>query len=495
MPVPLKNKDALIAGFSYLLIFLFAAECLFLSVVNPSIWFDDAYSLAVIRHSWKNVLAVTCIDFHPPLYYFILKFFSLLLGENIIVMKLVSTIPSVLTMLAGGYFLKREMGVKAAVVLPLCFIASQTILHYSIEIRMYSWALFFVSVSFLSAYYAVKTDKNSWYAGFTFFMLATFYTHYYAGITVGIGYLFLALFTLVYNKKRILTLVFIFLITTLLYLPWLFVLFGQVENASSGFWIEPFTLIDVCKYVATIFSTGEYITSVLLLLLFLVVLVRVFKKENKTINDHFLLAGLFCVAGLVVFGVVLSICFRPIFISRYIVPVCGLVWLFFAGQIEPFLKNKLFFSLTVFFLLGCGIVANSMSAKDGGAGFAVFKNYLSNEISNDDILVLAAPDYSSQLVGVVSLLFPGHTMAIAETDTYQGGNRTIENANNPFDRKIVSYKDLERVKGVKKWFIVPFESSIDSYKKMISGKSVKFCGNYEWSTYQSGYQFRLYRIE
>lgn len=495
MPILFKSKDALIVGVAYILIFLFAAECLFLSVVNPSIWFDDAYSLAVIRHSWKDVVLVTCIDFHPPLYYCILKLFSQVLGENITFMKLVSTIPSVLTLVAGVYFLKKEIGVKAAIILPLCFIASQTILHYSIEIRMYSWALFFVSASSLGAYYAVKTDRNSWYTVFTVFMLATFYTHYYAGITVGIGYLFLTLYTFVYNKKRILTLVLIFIITTLLYLPWLFVVLGQIATASSGFWILPFALIDVCKYVATIFSTGEYITSVLLLLLFVGVLVNVSLKKNKTVNDQFLLAGLFCVAGLVVFGVVLSICFRPIFISRYIVPACGLVWLFFAGKIEPFLRNRLFFSLTVFFLLGCGIVANSVSAKDGGVGFAFFNNYLSKEISSDDILVLSAPDYSSQLVGVVSYLFPGHTMTIAEMDDYRGENRSLESVNGPFDRKIIPYKDLESIKGVRKWFIVPFESSINAYKNIVAGKSVKFCGNFEWSTYQSGYQFRLYRID
>lgn len=489
------SRKFLTSGLEYMLILIFCGECVSLAVQNSSIWFDDAYSLAMIRHAWKEMVTLTGLDFHPPLYYFILKSFSILVGDEIVVMKLVSIIPSFLTLLISRVFLKKEVGGYSALLLPLCFMASQNILHYSVEVRMYSWALFFVTMSFLSAYYAIKSDQNRWYVVLSFFTIATFYTHYYAAVIVGIGFAFLFLYTFWYNTKRLLTLLFVVLGVGLCYVPWLFVFFMQISHSGSGFWIPPLTVWDVFKLGAIIFFTGEYITSVILVILFVFVFVRVIVNQGRTFVDSFLLSGLYCVAGLVVFGIVLSVTFAPLFISRYMIPVCGVVWLFFAGTSQSYLSRRLWPALTVLLLVSCGVTAYMRSGREKGEGFFVFKDYITKEIRQDDVLVLAPPNRCGHLAGIVAYLFPGHAMAFTNGGASQKENFTIDYQTAPFAMKIFTYRDLLKARKLRKWLIVPEGSGITQLQKIIPGKTFRFCGRFGWMSYQAGYQFDLYFID
>jgi hypothetical protein len=489
-----KGKISLITVLECALILIYGWECFFLAVQNPSIWFDDAYSLATIRHSWRDVMILTEKEFHPPLYYFLLKFFAVLGGENIVYMKLVSTIPILLTLLLTRCFLKKEFGGVSALIFVLCFMASQTILFYSVETRMYSWALFFVSMSYCSAYYAIKKDKNLWYALFTLCMLATFYTHYYAGITVAIGYLFLTFYTLRYNQQRTKTVFLVFVVTTLLYVPWLSVVIKQLSEASSVFWILPFTFWDVIKYLASFFFTGNYPTSIALLLLFLGVFAKVLFKREKTFNDHFLLAGLYCIAGLVAFGVVLSIMVRPLLISRYMVPVCGLVWIFFAGSIQSFMHNRLLLGVTVVLLAVSGALAYTLAPRERGDDFFAFRAYIGERIGRNDIVVIAPPQKSEHLAGVVAYLFPGHRMAVTEMNSLARENLSLNYIKGPFEMDIIGYDALKKENG-RKWLLLPDKTTLEEVKGLVSVAGMKYCRDFAWSGYQSGYEFKLYVSE
>jgi uncharacterized membrane protein len=490
----LKAENSLTTFLEYTLIVIYGWECFALSVQNPSIWFDDAYSLATIRHSWEEIIALTTNDFHPPLYYFLLKFFSVLGGEKVVFMKLVSSFPILLTLLLTRSFLKREFKGISALIFVLCFMASQTVLFYSVEIRMYSWALFFVTMSYCSAYYAIKKDTNLWYILFTLCMLATFYTQYYAGITVGIGYIFMVMYTLRNNRSRIKTVGLIFVVATILYLPWLAVVVTQLSEASSGFWIPAFTFLDLVRYVATFFFTGNYTTSIALLVLFLVVFLNVFFKRNKTFNEHFLLVGLYCIVGLVLFGVVLSIVVRPLLISRYLVPACGLVWVFFAGGILSFRSNRTFLVIAIALLIVSATLNYVIAPRQVGGDYSSFRRYLTERIGERDIVVIAPPERAGHLAAVVAYLFPGRTMAITESDAPRGENFALDYSKGPFKMDIITYNGLKNEKS-KKWLLLPNGTTFDEVDGLISVEGMKYCRDFVWSSYQSGYEFKLYVSE
>ena len=71
-------------------------------VFNKSIWYDEVYSLNLVKGNFAQIVSGTAQDVHPPLYYLILKLGLLigngLFGINVIyVAKFISIIPIFLT--------------------------------------------------------------------------------------------------------------------------------------------------------------------------------------------------------------------------------------------------------------------------------------------------------------------------------------------------------------------------------------------------------------
>jgi uncharacterized membrane protein len=75
---------------------------------------------------------------HPPLFFLLEKAWSLIFGDGVFAMKCLSILPVVLTMLVTARFLGKEVSPRAAVLFLLCVIASESVVHYRIEIRVYS---------------------------------------------------------------------------------------------------------------------------------------------------------------------------------------------------------------------------------------------------------------------------------------------------------------------------------------------------------------------
>ena len=55
-----------------------------------SIWFDEAFSAYIIRFDWADLTHYTAIDVHPPLYYYLLKLWSLLFGSSLASLRAMS---------------------------------------------------------------------------------------------------------------------------------------------------------------------------------------------------------------------------------------------------------------------------------------------------------------------------------------------------------------------------------------------------------------------
>ena len=104
-------------------------------------------------------------------------------------MKMVSVFPAILMVIFVYFFLKKEFSDKAALVFILSCIASESITRYAIEIRMYSWALFFVTMTAVSAWYFIKNGKSRWWTALLLCALGAAYTHNFAMIAAFILYL------------------------------------------------------------------------------------------------------------------------------------------------------------------------------------------------------------------------------------------------------------------------------------------------------------------
>lgn len=121
------------------------------------VWSDEAYTFALIKHSFSDICVITAADVHPPLYYILLKAFILPFDYSLLAAKLFSIVPFVLILIIGGIQMRMLFNEKMSLVFMVLFLLSPFLLKYAVEIRMYSLASLFV---FINAIYAYRCYKK-----------------------------------------------------------------------------------------------------------------------------------------------------------------------------------------------------------------------------------------------------------------------------------------------------------------------------------------------
>ena len=484
-----EKKLFIFAIIEIVLICLYSCMLIFLALSSNAIWMDEAYSLSQIRHSWNDLIQLLIIDVHPPFYFLVLKATSLVFGSSITAMKMVSVFPVILLIILVSRFLKKEFSDRAAIFFLLLCITSKTITHYSIEIRMYSWALFFVTLMFVSSWYFLKSGRKHWWAAVLLCALGSAYTHNYAAVGAGIVYLFLFLYALKNKKDKIVSMVLLAVFGIILYLPWFPSLIGQFTRVSDNFWINPLSILYFFQYVYTVFSTGNYFVSLFLCFMFGYISVLFFIRKNNTEKQSFLFGGLCCAVLLVLIGIFISIIIRPLFVARYLVPMCGLVYLFFAVECSVIDKRR----ITVFIyvvLISIGIMSFSLSARKEikeNRDFNIFYLYFTGKIQQDDTFIFYPPSDTGSLhiVGIIGYLFPDniytvYNVSISPNTLFSKlwGDTYTEYEDNIFhDRRT--------------WIFVMEEEKSNTRNSNYIQQEIKgeLSGSFGWDSYR----FRLYR--
>ena len=151
--------------------------------------------------------------------------------------KLVSVLPYFFMLAYGLFFLRKKFGTFVMGLFLFCVLSMPQMSAYTVEMRMYSLALLFVT--------AASFRWNGHFAALTLYGLAAAYTQYFACVAVVMVYGYLFLWFLVRRRrsggqnedagKVLRNLVICVLISVLAYLPWLFVLVSQAAHlAESG---------------------------------------------------------------------------------------------------------------------------------------------------------------------------------------------------------------------------------------------------------------------
>ena len=198
--------------------------------------FDEALSWdVVVNNDFKGILAATAADVHPPLYYLIVKIFFLLFGASIKVMVCASIVPVILGMLMTSVFVTKRWGCGTALLFNLVYAFSPFMLHYALNLRMYSWmALFVLGVVLIS--YEISIEGKKWqFCALFFFSIASVYTQYFAVIPIVVCYIWLFIvFLQKKNWKGLAYFVFVGVLDVITYIPWLIYGMKNMGIAMGG---------------------------------------------------------------------------------------------------------------------------------------------------------------------------------------------------------------------------------------------------------------------
>lgn len=371
-----------IAGFFLFVFSLVMLGRSFSLCFSNDIWYDELFTVGMAEHSYSELVRFTAADVHPPLYYCIVKMFADLCKlivpgvGTVIPAKLVSVLPYFVLLLYAVIFLRRRFGLFVGGLFLFCVTAMPQLPAYTVEVRMYGWALLFVTAAFLHGCALIENYVNPKAgrqvrgrrlhgAALVIYSLAAAYTQYFACVAVVMVYLCLLLVFLFRDRRRVREWLLYVAVSVIGYVPWLFALAGQLGAVSENYWILPLTwrsLGGCVKFLMKPAFSDDRVNTVLAVILFAAYLGlwcqwmiklchnrRVIRKikgntgvfqhtneaeilETDGTAERFFLAtaGISVLAGLVAFGFAASFLIRPIFVYRYMIPALGCFWLGFA---------------------------------------------------------------------------------------------------------------------------------------------------------------------
>lgn len=210
-------------------IILFLGLILRLISLNQSLWLDEAINtLAVKNYSLFDLVAQYArADFHPPGWFIILWFWTLVFGYSEIAVRIPSVIFGSLTIwvtyLIGKKLVSRRVGLIAALLIAI----NPLHVYYSQEARMYAMATLAVAVNMLFFIKVIRQEKVNQllYVLSNLFVLTSDYIAYFIFPT---QMLFILLYKRAVFKKWLLVLVS----ATLLGSWWLPIFWNQLNVGS-----------------------------------------------------------------------------------------------------------------------------------------------------------------------------------------------------------------------------------------------------------------------
>lgn len=330
---------------------------------SSDIWYDELFTMGLANQSCGELILKTARDVHPPLYYLIVKLF--LTGvrsgsplSQVVAAKLASCLPFFLCILFSVYKIRKNFGMLTAGLFSFLLISMPQMADYTVEIRMYGYALLFITVGMVTAYELLKENRTSGWLLLTICALCACYTHYFACVAACMIYLWLFV-SMCYGKKlkqMIKPYLFSSMICVLGYLPWLLaVVTKQASQVKENYWIQPVSLRTLAGCVKFIFMpgfAGEKVSMAVACIFFALYVLTVTyslfilwergQTGEEEENGKYLFAygGILVLAGVVLFGMVASILVKPIFVYRYMLPAMGVFWLSFAILVGLEKKKK-----------------------------------------------------------------------------------------------------------------------------------------------------------
>ncbi len=372
-----KCSGRVIAGFLLLGLGLIMLGRSVMLCFSNDIWYDELFTVGLAEHSYAELVRLTAADVHPPLYYCIVKLFVDLCklivpgAGTVIPAKIVSVMPYFILLLYAAVFIRKRFGLFAGGLFLFCVTAMPQLPAYTVEVRMYGWALLFVTAAFLHGWALVSTSvvrqddavgrrqkqtRSLHGIAFVLYGLAAAYTQYFACVAVVMVYLCVLFAFWFIDRRRIKEWLFYVAVSVICYVPWLFALAGQLGAVSENYWILPLSwrsLGGCVKFLMKPAFADDRVNTVLAVVLFISYLglwcrgLSKYYHKGRVLRENvdrflFATAGIAVLAGLVAFGFAASFLIRPVFVYRYMIPAAGCFWLGFALCLDEMLcKQKL----------------------------------------------------------------------------------------------------------------------------------------------------------
>ncbi len=177
----MENKFNLKKYLPHILLLIAGAMIMISGCFQNSLWFDEAYTVGMMNHSLLQGMKWATYDVHPHLYYVGLKLFTMVFGNSLYTMRIFSAIGGILFATLGLSHIRKDFGKEIGFWFSFCAIFSASTLVYALQIRMYTWGAFFVTLAGIYAFRMYRNSaRNKDRILFCLCSVASAYIHYFA---------------------------------------------------------------------------------------------------------------------------------------------------------------------------------------------------------------------------------------------------------------------------------------------------------------------------
>ena len=255
--------------------------------------FDEGFTWnIVVYNSFRGICAATAADVHPPLYYLIIKSAFLIFGQSIKVLTWVSIVPVLLGMILSSILISKRWGFSTALIFNLAYGFAPFILHYNMNLRMYSWMELFILGTILMCYEIFHEDKVSYYSLLFLFSILAVYTQYFALLPIAFSYLWLFI-CIVRNRgfKKCIPFLMVCVMDVVFYLPWLMYGMSNMGVGGGGTPESYKFFFDLKEIFTTLFKTNleNCVLMSVILIVLAVFLFIVFHKRYSGGEKSFII--------------------------------------------------------------------------------------------------------------------------------------------------------------------------------------------------------------
>lgn len=387
-----RFKNYIGIGFSMIgiLILLYIS---YFGLTHLGTWYDEIFSMWVVNLPYSEFWTIIFRDVHPPLYYLIYKAFIILFNafnynDAFIIGKIVSLVPIYLLILLACFKVRKNFGMLTTGLFIFSIVSMPLITQQILNIRMYGWALLFLTATFIYIYETVKDPSFRNWTIITVLTICSCYTQYFSLLGSVILYFLFLIYIMRRNRDLLKKWFVSAVICIAAYVPWIPIVYSQFTIGQGGYWIEKITAISIVNYIYQTFSplpvdifisdgmsfasgldvvlySPLYIAEILIAAAFIIAIILLILNSVKTRNHYtrYAYAGILSFILLPVIGITISLILYPIFFIRYLVPMLGIFWLSISILIACLYCRKRKLSLILIALLlvvGCLNVANTL---------------------------------------------------------------------------------------------------------------------------------------
>jgi mannosyltransferase len=311
---------------------LFAMTLSLVIGMQQSVWFDEAYSVMLAKQPIDEILRLTAIDTHPPLYYFLLKGWAAIFGWGELALRSLSILAFGGSLVVGGLLAKRLFGVRAALFALPFLVLAPFLLRYGFEIRMYTIA----SLIGISATYILvralqaKSNRVRWvlYGLYAVLVAIGVYTLYYLAL-LWIAHAVWLLWISLAERKPIRTWYWVpaFAASVVLFMPWLPTFLSQLNNGALTPVVQQLALIQLVEIVTFNFlyeQAWQVSVTASLVVMYVVgalayFTIKAFKNASMEQRKHLVLMAMYVTVPILL--LMLITLRKPMYVERYLAHV------------------------------------------------------------------------------------------------------------------------------------------------------------------------------